>query len=243
MATVLEHAVETYGAHLPIILVFSLSFVVAVLIPLFASFPTYGDLGGIFLRTSSVFLNLDVVSTAIIVFSTLFSILFLSFAIVAICVIVKHSRTYTKIAKEVMDGLEKYTAMVFVVLLFYAIILLALELLSYISGTPSVIVSIIGLAVTPLFFYAPASIVIDDKRIARAMQASINFFIKRLDYFLIWLVVALVLLTAFDYIFVTIASATLSRYIMLIFDALFIMPFLVVLQSEMYMRRFKLIKG
>jgi hypothetical protein len=243
MASVLGHSYETYSRHLPMILLFSISFVIALLIPVFASFPTYGDMGALFLRTSSVFLNIDYINGAIIVFSTLFSILFLSFAIVAICIIVKHSRTYTKIAKEVMDGIEKYTAKVFLVLLLYALIVLVLQIFSYISGIPSAVASLIALAFTPLFFYAPASIVIDDKRVIRSIQASISFFMSRLDYFLLWLAIAIVVLSAFDYVFVSLTSADISRYVMLVFNALFIMPFLVVLQAEMYMRRFKLLKG
>ena len=98
-----------------------------------------------------------------------------------------------------------------------------------------------GLAITPFLFYAPASIVIDDNKITRAIKASVKFVIGRFDYFLLWLVIAIVLLTAFDFLSIVIGGSVLSRYLMLVVNSLFILPFLVLLQSELYMKRFKLL--
>ena len=99
-----------------------------------------------------------------------------------------------------------------------------------------------ALILAPFFFYAPSSIVIDEKPVGRAMMASLRFIIKRFDYFLLWLAIAIVLITLFDFIFIAATGTLLSRYIMVVFNSLFILPFLVVLQSEMYMKRFALLK-
>ncbi|HVC58618.1 MAG TPA: hypothetical protein VND15_04045 [Candidatus Acidoferrales bacterium] len=239
---VLEYAIETYRANLKLILLFSISFVIAFLIPVFASFPTFIDAGSIFLRTASVFLNLNIFNTAIIFAAVFFSLLFLSFAIVAINVIVKHSRTHTRITREVMGGIEKYTGKVFAVLLISTVIVLLASLVTYGSPYSALITAIVGLIITPFVFYAPASIVIDDNRIGHAIDASLSFFFKRFDYFLMWLVFAIVLLTVFDFVFILVGGTVASRYIMLVFNSLFIIPFLVLLQSELYMSRFKLLK-
>ena len=100
---------------------------------------------------------------------------------------------------------------------------------------------VVGLAITPFLFYAPASIVIDDNKITRAIKASARFIVGRFDYFVLWLVIAIALLTVFDFIFIAIGGSVLSRYLMLIVNSLFILPFLVLLQSELYMKRFKLL--
>src|SRR5208283_4423440 len=114
MTNVLAYTVDTYFKRLGLLLLFSIAFFIAILIPIFASLPTYSDIGGIFIRSASVFVNLNVLNSAVIVASTLFSLLFLSFAIVAINVIVKHSRTNVRIRHEVIEGLERYTGRVFV---------------------------------------------------------------------------------------------------------------------------------
>ncbi len=239
---IIKYASEIYVEHLPLILLFSISFIIAFLIPAFASFPTYNDIGAIFLRLASILTNLNPLTTAIITFSTLLSLLFLSFAIVAINVIVKHSRTHTRIRKEVMDGLEKYTSKVFVVLLIYTIIVVFLDVIAFTMGFSEAYSAIITIIFLPFFFYAPASIVVDEKGLVRAMQQSLSFFFKRLDYVLLWFVVGIILLSVFDFIFIGIGGTTLSRYLILIFNSLFIMPFLVLLQSQAYMSRFPMLK-
>ena len=239
---VLRYSVEVYAKHLPLILLFSLSFIIAFLIPLFASFPTYNDLGGIFLRLTSVFSNLTVVSASVIIFATLFSLLFLSFAIVAINTIVKHSRTGTRIRKEVRDGLEKYTAKVFVVLLLYTVIVTLFNLLCFIYGLTPAIAAVIAIVLIPFFFYAPAAIVIDEKNIPRSLRLSAGFFVKRFDYALLWFVLAIVAVTVFDFLFIIVGGNVASSYALLVFNSLFIMPFLIVLQSQSYMSRFSLLK-
>jgi hypothetical protein len=243
MANVLQYAIDTYGSHLSLILLFSISLIIASVIPLFAAFPTYSDMGGIFIRNASIFYNVTPLTAALIVFSTVFSLLFFSFGIVAINVVVKHKRTYSRIKKEVINGLERYTAKVFAILLLFTAVIILLDILSYMYSIPFYTIAVIGLVLTPLFFYAPSSIVIDDNGILRSMKASVKHFFKRLDYVGLWLIIAIVLLTALDFIFIGIAGISLSRYVLLIVNALFVLPFLILLQSECYLRRFGLLKG
>ncbi len=242
MSNILLYSVGTYMKNIKLILLFSLAFVLAFLIPIFAAFPTYNDMGAILLRTSSVFLNMTVLSTAVIVVAVFFSLLFLSFAIVAINVMCKHSRTHTRIRREVMEGLETYTSKVFMLLMLETLILLLVSVLFYGTSYSASAAAVAGLALTPLFFYAPSSVVIDDSRVLHSLRSSFRFFMRRPDYFAIWAVVAVVLLSAFDFIFILVGGTLVSRYAMLIFSSLFILPFLVVLQGEFYINRFKMLK-
>ncbi|MGA2800737.1 MAG: hypothetical protein ABSE71_05440 [Candidatus Micrarchaeaceae archaeon] len=242
MRTVFGHAIETYFSNIYLILLCSIPFIIAFLIPAFASFPTFNDAGSVLLRTSSIFLNLNLFTTAIIVIAVLFSLLFLSFAIVAINIVVKHSRTQTKIKSEVIRGLERYTGRVFTILLIATVVIALANILSYNSGYSGIITAIVALLITPFLFYAPASVVIDEAKLFRAIRAGTKFFTKRFDYFVAWIIIAIVLVTLFDFIFILGTGTMISRYAMLIFSSLFILPFLVLLQSEFYMSRFKLLK-
>jgi hypothetical protein len=242
MPNILLYAANTYTKNIKLILLFSLAFVLAFLIPIFAAFPTYNDLGAIMLRTSSIFLNLNLLNTAVIVIAVFFSLLFLSFAIVAINVICKHSRTHTKIGHYVLEGFEAYTSKVFIVLLFETLILLVVGVAFYSTGYSAVATAIASLVIAPAFFYAPASIVVDDTRVVHSMRASVRFFARKLGYFVLWVVVAVLLLSVFDCLFILTGGTLVSRYAMLVFSSLFILPFLVVLQTECYINRFKLLK-
>ncbi len=242
MTNVIAYTARAYYSNLRVILLFSLSFIIAFLIPILAFFPTYNDMGAIFVRTASELLNLNIFSFSVIIVSVLFSLIFLSFAIVAINIIVKHSRVHVRIKKEVFEGLEKYTSRVFAVLLLFTFLLSVFNLAVYLLVLPAYLYYIVALVLTPFFFYTPSSIVIDDLKVSHAIKMGTLFFFRRFDYFLVWLAIAVIVLAFFDFIFLALSHTAISGYVMLAFNAIFIAPFLVLLQSEMYMKRFAMLK-
>jgi hypothetical protein len=242
MVNVLSYSIAAYFKNLKFLLLFSLPFVIAFLIPAFASLPTYNDAGAIFIRTASVFANLNALNASVIAVSVFFSLLFLSFSIVAINIVVKHSRVSIRIKDEVIRGMEKYTSKVFVLLLAFTAIVMLVNIVSYVYGLTAIPTYVAALVLTPFLFYAPSSIVIDDRSVARSIRASLKFFTKRFDYFLLWLAIAIALITVFDFAFIAVSGTLISRYAMLIFNSVIILPFLVLLQSELYLKRFPLLK-
>ncbi len=241
MANILVYSAKAYVSHIRFLLLFSIPFIIAVLIPLLAPMPSYNDMGAIFLRSAGIFSNLNISTIAIILFSTLFSILFLSFAIVAINVVVKHERIHRRISSEVIKGLEDYTGKVFTLLLIFTLIPLLVSLLALNYGFSGIFSVIAGLAVTPLFFYAPSSVVIDEYGIVRAMKASASFFVRYFKYFAIWFAIALAFLLLLEGVLVAVQNPIFS-YAVLFLNCIFLMPFLSVLQSESYLRKFSLLK-
>ena len=248
MSNVVLNSIETYFKHIGLILFSSLSFFIALFIPFFASFVIFNDAWGIFLRVTNL-ASLTAFNIFIIILSVFFSMLFLSFAIVSINIIIKHKRTYSKIRQEVLLGLEKYTSKVFLILLIFAVLILiiSIALAFYTASNAGLISSIIFLLLTPLFFYAPSSIINDDAKLIPAFKRSIAFIVKKPIYFLIWIVIAVALITFFDFIFILIGNSLavspfFSIYLMLVFNSIFILPFIVILQAESYMHRFALLR-
>lgn len=242
MANVLVNAVRTYSKHKELILFSALSLIIAFLIPMLSPFPTYLSIGSTFLRTASVYSNLSMFNIVVIIASTLFSLLFLSFAIVMINLIIKYNKTKVRMTREVISGLERYTANVFFVLFLFTFILMLVNVLTYSTSFSGVLTAIAGLALTPLFFYAPSSIVIDERTFTRALRSSVSFVFKRFDYLVLWLVVSIVLLSVFDLVFMPLGPMVYG-YVVLIFDSVFILPFILVLQGEMYINRFAMLRG
>jgi hypothetical protein len=242
MANPISYTWNTYKSNISMVLLSAVAFAIAFLVPIFASLPTYNDLGGIFLRTSSIFLNLNIFNSAVIIAAFLFSLLFISFAMVVINVIAKHSRTRTRIKQEVVKALERFTGRVFVIFLIYSVLIFAAGLAGYQSGYSGILAAIVSLIFIPIVFYAPSSIVIDEKGIIRSMRSSAAFFFKKPGYFVAWAALAIVLLTAFDFVFIHLASTMISRYAILAVSSLFILPFLMLLQGEFYISKFKLLR-
>ncbi len=236
------YAWELYKSNLGLIALSAISLIIAFLIPVFASLPTYNDMGGIFVRTSSLYLNLNPINTAIIIASVIFSLLFISFASVVINVIAKHSRTKTSVKTAVLHSLEKYTGRVFAILLLYSILIFAVNVLFFWTNYSGIITSIVALLLIPIFFYAPSSVVIDEHNALRAMRASAKFFFKDIWNFVAWVIALIITLSVIDFIVIAISGSVLSSYIMLVISSIFILPFFLMLQGEMYISRFKLLK-
>ena len=139
MGNILADTYETFAENIRLVLIFSIPFIIAFIIPLLAPLPTYVSMGGIFLRSASIFTNLDFYSIAVILLAFFFSLLFISFAFVAISLIVKSRKTRLKIGQRALRSIEKYTGRVFILFIIYAIIISNLLQFS-ISGSANVYV-------------------------------------------------------------------------------------------------------
>ena len=242
MASLIEDTWETYRGNIKLVLLFSIPFIIAFLIPLFAPLPTYISSGGIFLRSASIFLNINAASMVVIVISSFLSLLFLSFAFVAISLIVKAKRTYTKHAAGVLRDVEKYTARVFVVLLAYALILTLVNIAGYFFNLQGILTPLVGFVLFMAIFYAPTAIVIDNKRIGSALDRSVEMVVREPQYFLLWLLLITLTVSVVDYVVIHATGTLLSSYIMLVLNSLFILPYFIIFQAEAYMKRFPVLK-
>ncbi len=242
MANVVVDSWDTYTANLRLILLFSIPFLISLAIPLLASVPTYISIGGIFLRTASVFTAVDPVSTVVIIVSTFLSLLFISFAFVAISLIVKSRKTRNRNTRMVLDGIEKYTTRVFAILGLYTVAIVAANLIGYYIGAEPLLTGIVGFAGFLVIFYAPTAVVIDDKRAWRAIKDSARIMADRPGYFLLWLFLIIVVLSIIDEAAFLLAGTLLSIYIVLIISSLIVLPYFVIFQAEAYMKRFHLLR-
>lgn len=241
MGNVFADSWETYREHAGLVVLFSIPFVIAALIPVFASVPTYVSSGAIFLRSASVFLNLDMVEVGVITVAMLLSLLFLSFAAVAITLIVKTKRTHTGISGGVLRDLEKYTGRVFAVLLIYAGVLAIVDIVSVPIGLQGILTPLVGFFLFIPIFYAPAAVVLENKNVLPAMKQSAHLVVKEPQYFILWAIAIAVAITALEVVTIPI-TGTYSNYIVLAVNSLLLLPYFVICLAESYMRRFSLLK-
>jgi hypothetical protein len=242
MPSIVYDSLETYAENIKLVLLFSIPFVIAFAIPLLAPVPTYITMGSTFLRTASTFVNINMFDLAVIVVSVFFSLLFLSLAFVAISFIVKAKRTYGKITRAMIESIEKYTGKVFLIFIIYSAILIIVNIASYPTGYAGAITSIVGFVMFVFIFYAPSAIVIDNKKVFRAIKDSARLVFREPQYLIIWLLLGLIVLTVSDLFFIIVFGTVYSRYIMLVFSSLFLLPYFVIFQAEAYMKRFPILK-
>jgi hypothetical protein len=141
----------------------------------------------------------------------------------------------------VLKGIEKYTVNVLIVLLIYSIVLSIASVLGYMAGIQALITGIVGFFGFVFVFYAPSAIVMEDKKIIRSMIDSVRLVVSAPQYFLLWLVLLVVIISLLDSVFI-ITVAQISRYIMLVITSLFILPYFVILMTESYMKKFPILR-
>lgn len=240
---VLKYTANAYLKNVKMVSFFSIPFLLAFLIPLLAPTPTYVALGGTFLRTGSMYVDLTGVDIAIIVLSFLISLFLVAFAIVAINLLIKSQRTFTNIRTEVIEGIEKYTLTVFWLFLTAWIICLIVNLIGYEFGINGWLTPVVGILISLPLFYAPTAMVIDEQRPLLALRTSLYMIARRMEMFLLWMLIGIAALSLVDIVFILLHNyIPLARYLVLVVNSLVILPFLVMMQVQIYLTKYTILK-
>jgi len=238
--SILSLSLKSYAKNIGLISFFSIPSLIAFLIPAMVNTPVFSALGGSFLRTGSI-PDMTGADLGIVICGVLISLYLVSFAIVNINIVIKSQRTGTSIKKEVFKGITGYTLNVFMLFLLGTIALLIIQLLTFEMGAQKLLAPALSLIVWLPLFYAPAALVIDDLRPYRAAQKSVSMIISKLPYFLLWLVIAFVLLAVIDFAALALLPHKVGSLAVLLLNSLLLMPFLIVLQTQIYMSKYTIL--
>lgn len=238
--SILSYSFGSYRKNIKLISLFSIPALIAFLIPVLVSAPAFSSLGGTFLRTGSI-PDLSGAELALVIFTSLLSLYLVSFAIVNINLVIKSQRTSTNVKNEVIKGITGYTLNVFILFLLGTIALLIIQLLTFELGVQGWLAPLLSLLVWLPLFYAPAGLVIDDLRPYRAAQKSFSMVFSKLHYFLLWAFAALVLLSILDVIALSLLPHKIGSFAVLLVNSLVLMPFLIVLQTQIYMSKYTIL--
>ena len=237
---ILSYSFKAYKDNIKLISFFSIPSLIAFLIPAMVNTPVFSALGGSFLRTGSI-PDLTASDLGVVIIGVLVSLYLVSFAIVNINIVIKAQRTGTSIKKEVLKGITGYTLNVFSLFLLGTIALLIIQLVTFEMGAQRWLAPLLSLIVWLPLFYAPAGLVIDDLRPFRAAQKSVSMVINKLPYFLLWLVIAFVLLALFDGLSLALLPHKVGSLVVLLLNSLLLMPFLIVLQTQIHMSKYTIL--
>lgn len=242
---VIDYSVEAFRKNARLVVFFSVPFLLSFAIPLLSPMPTYVSIGATFLRTGSMFVDLTYFDIGLIFVSSLASLFLISFAIVSINLVIKSQRTMTNIRTEVIEGIEKYTMTIFLLYSIAVVLSLVVLLISYEYQAEGLTTPLFSFLISLPLFYTPAALVIDELRPTEAMKMSLYMIKNKFLLFVLWLVLGFVMLSVLDAVFVFLASSfslSWTRYVMLVLNSLIVMPFLVILQTQMYLTKYTILK-
>lgn len=234
-----KYAADFYLSRVGIIVIFSLPFILAFLIPALVPAPTYVSLGGVFIRTGSLpeFSPADIIWIGVAYAASLFVI---ADTIVNINIVVRSKRTLTTIKHEVVSAFGTYAARIFALYTGILLLLFAVQVLTYESQLRSVIYPLVGFVASFLLFFVPPAVVIDNADLPKAVGLSARMAIRNPHYVLLWAFLMLFILSLLTVIGNFLFVSPFSGYFVLLVNSLVVLPYFTVLQTQMYMEKYPL---
>lgn len=230
---------EQYRENFKTALVFSL---LLIFVPLFALFPN------IFLSSGTIFLdynllNADLLALAAEAVLIALFLLFYSFFLSIILFSVRKNLSKVKLQFYMHEMMQKFALRIFAFFVLYCLLLflLASALISF--GVPLLIVGLILFLVSFALLFVPQAVVVEEEGLKHAILTNFEFLFKKPRAFLTVAVVGAVFLALLQILEFAIAQFTLfAPYISLLISLVFILPFVEIMKTYLYMMRFDLIK-
>lgn len=235
---VISHALEFYSGRTSLIFLFSIPFFFAFLIPLLLPSPTYLALGGVFVRGGSI-PSMSLFDWALTSLSYLVAIFIIADSMVNISLIIKAKRTLTNIPYEIANAMGKYATKVFLALIIFTLLLSAIFLLLYENPFQGILYPVLSFAVSMLFFFSVPAIVIDERDTMNSLRASFRVVASKPLFVVLWLAIAFALILLSGIVAYLLPKFA-TQYAMMLFNSIVILPFLLVLSSQMYMEKYPL---
>jgi len=234
----LEKVLQEYFSNFKAALGFGL---LLVFVALFSFFPNT------VLGSGSIFLEYNIDGFFLLLASLFFALVYLVFYSLFISVIilaVRRDLSKVRIHYYVSEMIQKFALKIFTFYTFLFLFLFVAALAFESFGVGVVFASLLSLVVTLATLFVPQSIVIDEVKIREAFRNNIEFILKNFKHFFAVLVVgsilvALVLLVeyAFDFVFLV------GRFVSLLLVMVFVLPFMEVMKTYLYMHKFDLIRS
>jgi hypothetical protein len=243
---ILSYAMQIYLENFALIMLAAVPGFLGLVIPLVVGMPTYIALGGAYLRTGTI-PDLEPVQAAVMVITLLISLYFMSFAIVGINLVVKRQRTLKKLSLEELGSIAKMTNSVFTVFVIAEILLLLVQLLTFEYQVQRIAAPVLGLVIGLGMLFMPTAIVMDDVRLFRAMQRSFDLVGRKSMLVLQWIVFAIVLLSLVDLVVLFLVGLLpfiphfIGSWLVMIFNSLVLMPFLIVMLAQIYISKYTIL--
>jgi hypothetical protein len=234
-----KYATEFYLKRLGLIVVFSIPFIFAFLIPVIVSAPSYLSLGGVFLRTGSIpeLSPFDIALTAVAYAVAVFLI---ADTIVNINLIVRSKRTLNVVTQEVLSAMGSYAMRIFYIYTVALLLLVVVQLITYDMPLRTWIYPIFAFLLSYFIFFVPPAVVIDNSDTPTALRRSIYMALKNPHFFLLWVVISLFVISVLKVFADFLFASPFSGYFLLLVNSLLILPYLTVLQTQMYMEKYPL---
>lgn len=233
-----RNALQDYFENIKLSLLFGVLLVFVFFFLFFSNL--FISSGSIFLEYSLNELNIGVLALELAVIAVF--LVFYSAFVSLIIFNVRNKLNKVKLDYYLRDKLHRFSLKLFVFLLAYFIVLFFLSSLLLFFSLPVWIVNLMLLIVSLFFLFLPQSIVVDEDSIPNCIANNLEFMGKNILPVIKIIIVSMaliVLVALMEYALDVIAL--IGRYISLIILLVFVVPFIEVMKTRLYMTKFTLI--
>lgn len=235
-----DHALNAYFKNWKLIGAFSIPFLIAL--PLSMMLPNFVALSATFLRIGSIKLDLSALDAIVTIAALLLSLLFFAFAVVMINIIVKSQRTLNKLVTHDLEAIESATFNLFSIFLTAFAAIVGFNLLAFEYGLSPIWGSLFALVVSCAVLFAPQAVVLEETKLTHSVGRSVSLIKRKFGLFVAFVVLAALLILVNTWIFLEFTSIfPLARFLSLVVQSFFILPFLEVLKVQIYLSKYTIL--
>jgi hypothetical protein len=236
-----ERTFKVYKNIIPFTVVFGIFVLASLLLLPWVS--SYVNAGAGFIRFSSLIYDVTIPQLAVFLLAGFTSLLFLAVFISLIMTTIKMLETLDIFGvRKILSIFPTYVSRVLMLLLFLSVFSIGIGIMLDLFSVPKFIVQVILIGIWLPFLFAPQILVLEDFSISRAIEDSFLFLKRSPSSFIAYIFVATLLLAVVTAIETTLSQFMFweSKIISLVLVSMFVLPFLQVLATELYILRYPL---
>lgn len=244
---ILRNAFREYAANFRVALAFGL---LLLFVPIFLL--DFFQSNNLFFSSGSFFAEYKVVSPTVLLVELLlcvFFLVFFSFFVSLIVFGVRKDLSKVRVEYYLSEMVQKFTVKIFLFFLLYSMALFAIGFFLVAVLEPesgALVASLVLLIVSIFFLFVPQAIVVDEVGVMDAVRESLDFISKNVHSFFTVIVVgsallAVILLLEFALDFLMLRFLP-GRFVSVFLMFVFLVPFLEVLKTYLYMFKYDLVK-
>ncbi len=240
---ILGYTWELYTKKITYIVAFCIPMLFAWLILAAVQAPIYSAMGAPHLRTGSI-PDLTPGDIFVIIAGYLGAMIIFAETIVNVNLLIKSKRMLTNPSSEILSGAGKYAFSISAFLVIMLLIVFIVQLITFEKPLQRWIYPLAIFVISYFVFFTLPAIVIDDEDLFSAVGRSIKMAAKKPGLIFTWLLISFALITIIGWVFLEakILPQPLASYIYTGLHVIFISPFLLILQTHMYMEKYPLAK-
>lgn len=241
MVKAFERTLKVYGSIAPFTIVFGVFVLASLLLLPWVS--SYINGGAGFVRFSSLVYDITLPQFMVFILAGITSILFLAVFISLIMTTIKMLETLDYFGvRKIFSIFPTYISRIFLFLVFLCVLSVGIGIILDLFGISKIITQLVLAAIWVPFLFVPQILILEDYTISRAIEDSFAFLKKSPLSFVTYIVTGVAMLGA-----VTVLETWLGqtfawehKILSLVLVSMFVLPFLQVLATELYILRYSL---